>query len=105
MLGLLGTITNPTQYNSTNSSGLFMFISNIFKLAGAIAGIIFIFKIITAGYAYLSAAGDPKKFQQASDTITQSILGLVVVMSAFVIAAIIGRFTQVDILNPTIYGP
>lgn len=105
MLGLLGNITNPTKYTSTNGEGLFLFISNIFKLAGVIAGIILIFRIITAGYTYLSAMGDPKKFQQASDTITQSFLGLVVVAAAFILAGLVARFTGINILNPTIYGP
>lgn len=105
MLGLLGNIVNPTAYVSTNGEGLFNFMSNIFKLAGVIAGIILIFRIITAGYTYLSAYGDPKKFQQAGDTITQSVLGLVVVASAFILAGLVARFTGINILNPTIYGP
>lgn len=105
MLGILGNITNPTTYTSTNGEGLFMFMSNLFKLAGVIAGIILIFRLISAGYFYLSALGDPKKFQQASDMITQSVLGLVIVAGAFIIAGLVARFTGINILNPTIYGP
>jgi len=105
MLGILGNITNPTAYASSNGEGLFNFISNIFKLAGVIAGIVLIFRIITAGYAYLSAMGDAKKVQAAGDTITQSVLGLVVVAAAFIIASLVARFTGINILNPTIYGP
>jgi len=105
MLGLLGNITNPSIYTSTQGEGLFTFISNIFKLAGTIAGIILIFRLITAGYTYLSANGDPKKFQQAGDTITQSILGIVIIAGAFVLAWLVSRLTGIDIINPTIYGP
>ncbi len=105
MLGLLGPITNPTKYASSNGEGLFLFISNIFKLAGVIAGIVLIFKIIYAGYSYLLANGDPKKFQAAGDTITQSFLGLVVIAGAFLLAGLVARFTGINILNPTIYGP
>lgn len=105
MLQILGPITNPTKYVSTNGEGLFLFISNIFKLAGVIAGIVLIFRLISAGYLYLSAMGDPKKFQAAGDTITQSFLGLVVVAAAFILAGLVARFTGIDILNPTIYGP
>lgn len=105
MFGLLGNISNPTKYSSTNNEGLFTFISNIFQFAGVIAGIVFIIRIILAGYSYLSTSGDPKKFQQASDTIFQSILGLLIISSAFIITGLLGRFTQIDILNPTIYGP
>jgi hypothetical protein len=49
--------------------------------------------------------GDPKKFQQAGDTITQSILGLVIVAGAFILAGLVGRLTGINILSPTIYGP
>lgn len=105
MFGLLGNITSPTTYVSPNGEGLFTFISNIFKLAGVAAGIILIFRIITAGYTYLSANGDPKKFQQAGDTITQSLMGLVIVAGAFILAGLVGRLTGIDVLNPIIYGP
>lgn len=105
MLQLLGTVSNPTAYNSSNGQGLFLLISNIFKLAAVIAGIILIFRIISAGYLYLSAQGDPKKFQQATDTINQSFTGLIVVAGAFLLAWMVARFTGIDIINPTIYGP
>lgn len=105
MLGILGNIGNPTSYSSSNGEGLFLFISNLFRLAGVIAGILLIIRIISAGYLYLSAQGDPKKFQQAGDTITQSILGLVVIAGAFIIVGLIARFTGINILSPTIYGP
>lgn len=107
MLGIFGSITNPYsgQYNTAQGEGLFVFISNIFKLAGVVAGIILIVRLIGAGYIYLSASGDPKKFQQATDTINQSILGLVIVAGAFILAGLVGRLTGIDILNPIITGP
>lgn len=105
MSSIFGSITNPTSYTGDAGEGLFLFLSNIFKLAGVIAGIILIIRLISAGYLYLSALGDPKKFQQAGDTITQSILGLVIVAAAFIIAGLVGRLTGIDILNPVIYGP
>lgn len=96
---------NNSMFNLPNGAGLFLFISNIFNLAGTIAGIIFIFQMIFAGYAYMSANGDVKKVEQSTNKIIQSALGMVVVASAFVIAAIIERFTGLKILNPVLYGP
>ena len=60
MLQIFGTITDPTNSKSKDGSGLFDLLSNIFKLAGVVAGIFFIVQLILAGYAYLSANGDPK---------------------------------------------
>jgi hypothetical protein len=105
MLGIFGTIENPTNYTSNNGSGLFTLLSNILKLAGVIAGLFFIVQIIMAGYGYISANGDPKKTEAAWAQIYQSAIGLAIVASAFVLASVIGKVFGIDILNPVIYGP
>ncbi len=102
---IFGTITDPTGYNSQQGSGLFLLLSNIFKLAGVVAGIFFVVQLILAGYGYLSANGDPKKTGEAWNKITQSIIGLVIVAAAFIIASVVGSILNIDIINPTIYGP
>lgn len=104
--GIFGKIDNPTGYtNSQNGSGLFDLINNILKFTAVIAGLFLVFQIITAGYLYISANGDPKKTEQAWTKIWQAILGFVIVAAAFVIAAVIGKLTGVNPLTPTIYGP
>jgi hypothetical protein len=109
MAGIFGDITPPlnNKYftSGTQGQGLFLFLSNIFKLIGVVAGIFMIIQFIMAGYSYISANGDPKKTEAAWTKIWQSILGLVIVSSAFVLAAVVGRLTGINILNPQIYGP
>lgn len=102
MLQIFGTITNPTKYTSEKGSGIFTLLNNIFKLAGVIAGIFLIFQLITAGYGYLSSNGDPKKTEAAWSKITQSLIGLIIVASSFVIASIVGSFLGIDIIKGTI---
>lgn len=85
--------------------GLFLFISNVFKLIAVIGGIFLIFQIIMAGFAYISASGDPKKTEAAWAKIWQSILGLLIIASAFIIAGVVERLTGLSIINPVIYGP
>lgn len=103
-MATFGTITNPTSF-ANGPQGFFDFISAIFKLAGAAAGIFFIVKIILAGFTYLNASGDEKKTAQAWATIWQSALGFAIVASAFVLAGVIGNLFGINILNPTISGP
>lgn len=103
-MATFGTINNPTKFAS-GPEGFFQFLSNIFKLAGTIAGLFFVVQIIMAGFAYLSASGDDKKTAQAWATIWQSIVGLLIVASAFVLASFIGKFLGIDITNPQLYGP
>jgi len=104
MANTFGPIANPTpQFDGVQ--GFFDFISIIFKLAGTAAGLFFIVKIIIAGFGYLSASGDEKKIAAAWATIWQSIIGLIIVSSAFIIAGVIGYIFNINILNPTIEGP
>jgi hypothetical protein len=106
MLSIFGSIENPTNYESDGGSGLFTLLSNIFKLVGVVAGIFFVVQLILAGYTYLSSSGDPKKTEAAFATIWQSLIGLLIVSSAFVLATFIGKILGIDnILTPTIYGP
>ncbi len=104
-LPFLGSIDNPTNIPSVKGQGLFTFLSNIFKLIGVAGGIYMIIQIIMAGFDYINASGDPKKTEAAWAKIWQSILGLVIISSAFIIAGVVGRFTGIDILNPKITGP
>ncbi len=105
MIGIFGTITNPTQYPSVKGQGLFTFLSNLFKFAATAAGIFMIVQIILAGFSFISASGNPKQTEAAWAKIWQSLLGLVIISAAFIIAGIIGRFTGINILSPKIYGP
>ena len=105
MLQIFGTITNPTGYDSQEGSGLFTLLTNIFRLAGVVAGIFFIVQLILAGYGYLSSSGDSKKTEAAWNKITQRLIGLGIVAAAFIIASVVGAILNIDILNPTIHGP
>ena len=98
-MATFGTIQNPTKFNGPQ--GFFDFLSIIFKVAGIVAGLFFIIKIIMAGFSYMSASGDEKKTAVAFATIWQSIIGLVIVAGAFVIAGVIGNILGLDLLNPT----
>lgn len=95
-------ITATTQDDQDNGGAIFVLLSRIFTLIGIAAGIFFVIQVILAGYAYISANGDPKKTEAAWAKIYQSIIGLVIVSSAFVIAAVIGNIVGINILNPEI---
>lgn len=107
MAGILGNISNPTKLGTSTDGGqgLFILISNILKLAGIVAGLFFVVQIIMAGFSYIGANGDPKKVDLAWAKIWQSIIGLLIVGSAFIIASVVGKLFGIDILNPTIVGP
>ena len=105
LAGFFGSIANPTKYPSTNGSGLFAFLGNVLKLVGTLAGIYMVVQLIIAGFTYISANGDQKKTELAWSQIWQSILGVIIIASAFVIAAVVERLTGIKIITPQIYGP
>jgi len=61
-------------------------IANILIISGIMAFLVIIF----AGFAYISASGDKTKTEQAQNMLNYGILGLLVVVAAFVITRIIG---------------
>jgi len=100
MDSIFGKIQNPTKF-AEGPQGFFDFLSIIFKVAGVVAGLFFVIKIIMAGFSYMSASGDEKKTAIAFATIWQSIIGLVIVAGAFVLAGVIGNILGINLLNPT----
>lgn len=74
-------------------------ISRFALFAVAISGTIFLVKIVMAGYAYLTSAGDQTKIQNATKEITNALIGLVIVVSAFFVVQILEVIYGVDLLK------
>lgn len=80
------TINIPTtDADSLLASGL--------NIAYFIAGLVSVIVIIVAGFMYTVSGGDAARVTKAKNLLTYSIIGLLIVMSAFVITNfVIGRF-------------
>lgn len=96
------------QYGGIKEGGLGKFLNNIFILLTVGAGIFALFNFIRAGYTYMGAKDEKEKLEDASAMIVNSLIGLLIIASAFVIAALVGQlfFGSWDfIINPKISGP
>lgn len=107
--GIFGNVQAPYSSTSYPSDvgGIIIFFTNIIRLVFLIAGLFVLIKIVLAGFAYITAGGEPKKLEQAWANIWQSLVGLLIMVSAFVLAGIIGQILFGDpmfILKPTLYG-
>lgn len=72
-----------------------------------VAGLIFFFMLIIGGLQWILSGGDKAKTENARNRITSALIGLVIVFSAWAIAALITTVFGVNILNftiPTIAG-
>lgn len=59
----------------------------------SVAGIICVLIIVIAGYFYVVSNGNPSEVKKAKDAIMGAVIGLVVVLMAFVITQfVLGRF-------------
>jgi hypothetical protein len=106
---LFGDIKPPYAANSYSEdvSGLIIFFTNIIRLVFLVAGLFVLVKIVLAGFAYITAGGEPKKLEQAWANIWQSLVGMLIMVSAFALAALIGQLffgNAMFILKPTLYG-
>lgn len=82
----LGTVKPPLP-STTTAQGLF---TNILRIVFFAAGIWSFLNIIIAGYQFMNAGGDPKAITAAWAKIWQSLVGLVIIVSSFIFAAIFG---------------
>lgn len=74
--------------------------ANILNIVVRFAGIALFIMFLVGGFKYLtSGSGDPKKTQAAQQTLTYAIIGLVVILGAWIIFLLIKEFTGVDVLN------
>lgn len=55
-----------------------------------ISGILALGTILVSGFSFISASGDKNKTAQASQSLTYGIIGLVVVVAAFLVTRIVG---------------
>jgi hypothetical protein len=111
---IIGNVVPPAGvavYNDKvgeNGIGLLLFISNLIKLGTIVAGIWVMFNFISAGYIYITSAGDSSAHKKVSDQLTMSVIGLVIIVASYTIAGLLGLIIFGDpgyILNPQICGP
>jgi len=75
-------------------------ITNIIGFLTIVATLYFMFRVIFAGYAFISSSGDPKKIEIAKTQLLQGFLGIVVVIVATTITGLLAKILGLpDILN------
>jgi hypothetical protein len=57
----------------------------VISAALGLLGVIFLILIVYGGYIWMMARGDESKVEKAKDTISRSIIGLIIVLAAYAI--------------------
>ena|SRR3989344_4343573 len=69
----------------------------LITLVTSLAGMVFFVMLVVGGLKYMFSGGDPKKAEAAKGTLTAAFLGLVLIVSAYLILVLIGSFTGLDL--------
>lgn len=69
-------------------------ITTVIKALLSLLGIIFIVLIIMAGFHWMTARGEEEKIKKAQDTIRAAIIGLIIIVAAYVITHFV--FTRLN---------
>lgn len=93
---------DPTGETPARIQDLEDVFSRILSLAIPGAGIAAFIMLIVAGFKYLTSGGDPKKASEAQQTMTYAIVGLILLVSAYIIISFIKSFTGVNVTTFTI---
>ncbi len=70
-----------------------LYVGTIINAALTLVGLIFLVLMVYAGYLWMTARGESEQIDKAKQIITASIIGLVIVLSAYAISTFVtGRF-------------
>lgn len=81
--------------------------SSVISVIAGLGFVALLVMVILAGFKYLTSGGEPKAVQQAHQTITWALLGVVFMAIAWLILQLIYAFTGVDVtkFNTKVLGP
>ena len=72
-------------------------ITNLIKAVVSLGAVALFIMLLVGGFNFLFSAGDQKKLEAARGTVTQAIVGIIIMTLAFVILRTISVFTGVDV--------
>ena len=105
----IGTITKPDfmpdAIKDGKLTGVVAFMNAILVLIFVVAGLYAFLNFIIAGFGFMTAGGDAKVITKSWDRIWQSLLGLLIIVGSFLLAAIVGILIYKNpaaILQPTL---
>jgi hypothetical protein len=76
------------QGNQQNTIGYIL--SKAFPLVLGFAGLGLLLMLISAGYTFLTSAGDAKKMEQGKQRLTNAVVGFFIVFAAYWIVQLVG---------------
>ncbi len=96
----------PSGENTSESIGIVNFASRLLRIFTIICGLWFMFNMIYAGYLFITSSGEAAVFNKFKESLFYSLLGLLIIATAYLIAGLIGAVFFGDpgfIIRPTLF--
>ncbi|MBU0974795.1 pilin [Patescibacteria group bacterium] len=107
---VIGGVTAPeavANMNLTSGIGLLTFFSKVLNFGAIVGGIIVVGNFVGAGLMYITGAGNADTHTKVKDKITYSVIGMIIIVSAYTIVGLMGLIFFKDptfLLNPRLHG-
>lgn len=107
---VIGGVAAPTaiaKFDLSSTIGILSLVSRILNFGAIIGGIIVVGNFVSAGLMYLSGTESADTHIKVRDKITYSIVGIVIIVSAYTIVGLMGLIFFKDatfLLNPRLQG-
>lgn len=82
---------NPDDIGYKGATDANVAVANLLNLVYTVAGMVAVIVIVIAGFLYITSRGNAEKTKQARNAIMGALIGIVVIMSAFVVTQFIIR--------------
>ena len=105
--GEFGSLKNPLPLlrGLTTEQGFGMLINNLITFATYAAGIALLGYLVYGGISWIVAGGNEDQVETAQKTVSNAVIGIVIVVAAIIITQILGNVLGFEnILQPTFPG-
>ncbi len=86
-------LTGLSTFASTSQAIASMreYVMPVVQILSGLAGLVCVFFIVQAGYLYISSSGKPEQMEHAKEILKKALLGLVIVLAAITLTAILAN--------------
>lgn len=93
-------IADPNINPGARVTNLAAILNVVIPILMTVAGLIFLFMLISGAFMYLTSGDSPDKVKKAQSTFVTAIIGLIIVVCSFLIVQLLSYFFHVQNLIP-----
>lgn len=100
--GITGTpIQGPLTQEFGGKFYLGDVVAKVMPYVFAAAGMGLLLMLISAGFTFLTSAGDAKKLESGKQRLTSALMGFIIIFAAYWIVQILGKIFGIEEINKT----